>query len=83
MPVLLLLTLTVGFLKGPFLDLCLQYMCFLFVHSQFIQNQSVSHHCYADDTQLYVPLQSNNPRKLDNLLVCIKDIKCWMINRGS
>lgn len=47
--------------------------------SQIIQNHSVSHHWYADDIGLYVPLQSSNSSSLHYLLACLNDVKCWML----
>ncbi|XP_055493235.1 uncharacterized protein LOC129698247 [Leucoraja erinacea] len=38
----------------------------------------MSLHCYADDTQLYLPLKPNNRSNLLNLIHCLEDIKCWM-----
>ncbi|KAF7647980.1 hypothetical protein LDENG_00163710 [Lucifuga dentata] len=46
--------------------------------SQIIQNHGVSYHCYADNTQFYIPLQASNSSRLDNFLACLRDIKCRM-----
>lgn len=68
----LLPILTVAFLKVLSLaHCCFQYM---FSLSQIIQNHSISHYCYIDD----VPLQTNNPRSMDNLFACFSDVKCWL-----
>ena len=45
---------------------------------QIIQKQNISFHCYADDTQLYLPLKPNDRQNLNSLLDCLEDIKCWM-----
>ena len=38
----------------------------------------VSFHCYADDTQLYLPLQPTVPAAVDRLAECFGEIKRWM-----
>ncbi|KAK0155946.1 hypothetical protein N1851_001518 [Merluccius polli] len=45
---------------------------------QIIQRHNVSFHCYADDTQIYLPLRPNDPRSLAAVLDCLKDVNCWM-----
>ncbi len=37
----------------------------------------ISFHCYIDDTQIYLPLESNN-KDLDPLLACPADVKAWV-----
>ena len=34
--------------------------------------------CFADDFQMYLPLESSKSNSLLTLLVCLKDIKSWM-----
>lgn len=61
-----------------------QLWCFLRVHPWptnsiymlllIIQSLCVSHHCYADDTHLYVTLQSSNSSMLDK---CAKSYSLW------
>ncbi len=41
------------------------------------RKHGVSFYCYADDTQIYRPLESNN-KDLDPLLACLADVKAWM-----
>ncbi len=41
------------------------------------RKHGVSFHCYADDTQIYLPLESNI-KCLDALLACLADVKAWM-----
>lgn len=38
----------------------------------------LSFHCYADDTQFYLPIKQNSDG-LDALLDCLKDIKAWLV----
>lgn len=35
-------------------------------------------HCYADDSQIYLPLKQNDPHAVTPLLDCLNDIKAWM-----
>ncbi len=64
------------YFKGPLLGPL--FSIFMLPLSQIIQNHGVSHHSFADDIQLYVPLQSTNSSSLDNFLVCLSNIKSWM-----
>ena len=43
-----------------------------------IQQHNVSFHCYADDTQIYLPLRPHDSRSLAAVLDCLNDINCWM-----
>ena len=46
-----------------------------------IQQYGINYHMYADDTQLYIPLQfSNNKDSITRLESCIKDVEKWMQN---
>ena len=45
---------------------------------QIIQKYNISFHCYADDTQLYLPLKPNDQCNLFSLMNCLEDINCWM-----
>ena len=62
-----------GSILGPLL-FCL-YMLPL---GDIIRRYDISFHFYADDTQLYLPLKSDN--SIPPLLDCLQDIKCWMNN---
>ena len=47
--------------------------------SQVIANRNLSHHLYADDTQVYISLsQSNVQESLSTLSDCLTDILSWM-----
>ena len=35
-------------------------------------------HCYADDSQIYVPLKKSDSYSVNPLLQCLHDIKAWM-----
>ncbi len=45
---------------------------------EIISKFSIHFHRYADDTQLYMPLQPNNPSQLQNLEACLSKIKFWI-----
>ena len=42
------------------------------------QFKCMSYHCYADDTQLYISVNSNDLNKLSTLQDCLTAIKIWM-----
>ncbi len=41
---------------------------------------SISFHCYADDTQLYISTRPDETSKLSKLTECVKNLKDWMTN---
>ena len=47
--------------------------------SQRITTHDLSHHMYADDTQVYIELsQSDTHKSISNLSDCLTDISLWM-----
>ena len=59
---------------GPFL-FCLYTTSI----SQMINTHDVSHHMYADDTQVYIELsQSDTHKSISSLSDCLTDISLWM-----
>ncbi len=38
----------------------------------------VSFHCYADDTQIYLPVRESNPDSIKVLVACLQEVKVWM-----
>lgn len=42
---------------------------------QHMKKRRVSYHCYADNTQLYLPSRPNVPDTLKHLFNCLNDIK--------
>ena len=68
--------LPLEFPKALSLDLFFfQYICLL---GHIIHKHNLHFHCYADDTQLYVPIKSPTPGSLDSLKACLTDINSWM-----
>ena len=45
---------------------------------QIIKHHNVLFHCYADNTQIYLPLRPGAPGSLAAVLDCLKDINIWM-----
>ena len=43
-----------------------------------IRSHNINFHCYADDTQLYIPLKPGNNSNMTRILTCLAEIKCWM-----
>ena len=63
-----------GSVLGPFL-FCLYTTSI----SQMINTHDVSHHMYADDTQVYIELsQSDTHTSISSLSDCLTDISLWM-----
>lgn len=46
--------------------------------AQIIQNNNINHHSYADDTQIYIALESYDNSSIDSLCHCIENINTWM-----
>ena len=60
-----------GSVLGPFL--------FCLCQSVMINTHDVSHHMYADDTQVYIELsQSDTHKSISSLSDCLTDISLWM-----
>lgn len=42
------------------------------------KKQGILFHCYADDSQICLPLKSKSVSPLKGLLDCLEDVKAWM-----
>ncbi len=42
------------------------------------RKHKVSFHCYADDTQIYLPVRESNPDSIKVLVACLQEVKAWM-----
>ncbi len=72
------LLLNVGFPKDPFWVLFrFRYICFQLGLFKKKKKNDISFHCYADDTQIYMPVkkESSSPGPLP---ACLSDLKTWL-----
>ena len=45
-----------------------------------IRDHSIDFHSYADDTQLYISMEPNDPDALSSLITCLSAVEHWMSN---
>ncbi len=62
-----------GSILGPIL-----FSLYILPLGTILRKYNVSFHCYADDTQLYLPLKQNHSDSIAPLLCFIEEIKAWM-----
>lgn len=62
-----------GSVLGPLL-----FSLYLLPLGSILRKYGISFHCYADDSQIYVPLKRKNDNSVGQLLDCLDDIKAWM-----
>lgn len=58
---------------GPLL-----FSLYLLRLGSILRKHGILFHCYADDTQIYMPLKKNEAYSVSPLLKCLDDIKAWM-----
>uniref|UniRef100_A0A8C5AN71 Reverse transcriptase domain-containing protein n=1 Tax=Gadus morhua TaxID=8049 RepID=A0A8C5AN71_GADMO len=62
-----------GSLLGPLL-----FSLYLLPLGSILRKHGISFHCYADDSQIYIPLRKAEAYSIKPLLDCLQDIKAWM-----
>jgi hypothetical protein len=64
-----------GSVMGPF-----KFCVYTLPIGAIIRSHGLGYHIYADDTQIYVAFESDDPKQaLDKLNACLRDIRSWMI----
>ena len=64
-----------GSILGPLL-----FSLYMLPLGSIFNRHNIRYHCYADDTQFYIPVAPENSCSLSNLFLCLSDIKNWMAN---
>ena len=62
-----------GSILGPIL-----FSLYMLPLGAIIRSHNIQFHFYADDTQLYLPINPNDPSSILKLHSCLADIKNWM-----
>ena len=62
-----------GSILGPIL-----FSLYLLPLGSIFKKHNISFHCFADDIQVYLPLQANSKESVQPLLNCLNEVKAWM-----
>ncbi len=54
------------------------FTLFLLPLGTIFRKHGVSFHCYADDTQIYLPIKQNKHAALESLFACLDEVKTWL-----
>nr|XP_054591206.1 uncharacterized protein LOC129155077 [Nothobranchius furzeri] len=54
------------------------FLLYMLPIGKIIRQHGINFHCYADDTQLYLSINPDEPNRLGRLQACLEDIKHWM-----
>uniref|UniRef100_A0A667WJC6 Reverse transcriptase domain-containing protein n=1 Tax=Myripristis murdjan TaxID=586833 RepID=A0A667WJC6_9TELE len=63
-----------GSILGPLL-----FTIYMLPLGHILRRHNINFHCYADDTQLYVPLKPGST-DASSILSCLSEVKTWMYN---
>lgn len=69
--------LTCGVLQGPIFGPLL-FSLYILPSGSIFCKYGVAFHSYADDTQIYVPLKSNDKNGLDSFMRSLIEVKTWL-----
>lgn len=58
---------------GPLL-----FPLYMLLFGQIIHSHGINFHCYADDTQLYVPIEADDHSHIITLEACLSAVNDWM-----
>lgn len=60
----------------------LEMFIYLLPLSSVFRKHGISFHCYADDCQIYVPLEKAVTLGTQHFFRCLDDIKAWMVQNS-